>query len=156
MHNHFSHSGTLTLIFHTPLYSFISQYTLKLHSLYKIASVLTYKHLQQQKSKEHTTQVHPVRHSLFWVFYHCISCSSFVVPIVYWLILFPNYKEVRDDATWWTTVSEHGIQLVFYTIELSMNNMRMEWIYMIHVLGVLILYIIQSVIRNAVYVYLFE
>lgn len=90
---------------------------------------------------------------MFWVIYHWVACTSFFVPLVYWAVLFPNYKEVRNDAAWWTTVSEHGIQLVFYVIELSINKMRMEWVYMMHVLIMLMLYVVESVIRNKVYVF---
>ncbi len=78
-----------------------------------------------------------------------INCAI-GVPVVDWILLFPAIKNNKSEPDeWWTDVSQHGIQGIAAVIEIHLNAMQMNWKYLAHFIGVILLYVFESYVRHA-------
>jgi hypothetical protein len=93
-------------------------------------------------------------HSLFFT---TVTTLPFLVTIVYWAVLFSGLAQT--PFTWWTTISEHGLNSAFALFEIIFTRVNPQpWIHLIWLILLLSLYLGLAYILYAVkhyYVYSF-
>ncbi|KNE57985.1 hypothetical protein AMAG_04817 [Allomyces macrogynus ATCC 38327] len=86
-------------------------------------------------------------HSLLYTF----NCTNHpIVVVVYWLFLSDNFTKSTSTPGRFVSVFMHGVTLVIVLLEISYGRMRMNWIGIVPVLVLLVLYTCWAIIYHAI------
>ncbi|KAJ3376155.1 hypothetical protein GGF31_000222 [Allomyces arbusculus] len=86
-------------------------------------------------------------HSLLYTF----NCTNHpIVVVVYWLFLSENFTKSTSTAGRFVSVFMHGVTLAIVLLEISYGRMRMNWIGIVPVLILLVLYTCWAIIYHAI------
>ncbi|CAG8510828.1 1391_t:CDS:2 [Ambispora leptoticha] len=85
----------------------------------------------------------------FWILYHTIIVYHILIPIVYWAILVPSHTE-ESPLLAFHEISMHGVNFFMMIVEVALNRIPLVASHLIFVLTILILYIFETWMNNAI------